>query len=281
MFIQPGEVKIVGEVDAMAGATLRGDGVKDWLHYTSKTRSYDQAARAARSKIGNNEELTTEEMATIRTAQVKGREALIATIKELPDSPLSGFLLNTYLTAQNDYALGKELYGGLSEKGKESIYAKMFKQTSDRQGKLEGSKGQQAPAFTLTDKDGKNLSLSDYKGKYLLMDFWGSWCGPCRQSHPHLVELYNKYKGVNFDIVGLASERDTLGERWRKAIADDKLTWKQANLATNSKGEEVLDDYNVRAFPTKILINPKGEIMAFYVGGSSELDDKLKEIFGK
>jgi thiol-disulfide isomerase/thioredoxin len=282
MFVEPGEVKVMGEVGALAGATLRGDGVKNWVYYTSKTRGYDEADRAARLKMSRNEQLTDEDMAAIRTAQAKGREARIETIRTRPDSPLSGFLLNYHFVNQREYALGKELYDGLSEKGKASFYAQLFKTTSDKQGQLEHSRGKQAPAFTLTDKNGKNISLSDYKGKYLLLDFWGSWCNPCRRSHPHLVELYNKYKGKNFDIIGLANERDTIGERWRQAIKDDKLTWKQANLTANKTGKAVLNSYNVNAFPTKFLIDPKGEIMNFYVGsGGTVLDDKLKEIFGK
>ncbi|MDR2627000.1 MAG: AhpC/TSA family protein [Dysgonamonadaceae bacterium] len=280
MFVQPGEVKIAAEAGALANATLSGDGVKDWIYYTSKTKTYDEKARAVHRKMMKQEELTEEDHAILRTAQEKSREALIEVIRTHPDSPLSGFLLNVYLTSQSDYALGKELYEGLSEKGKETHYAKMFKETSDRQGKLEESKGRQAPAFTLIDKDGQNFSLSDYEGKYLLLDFWGSWCGPCRQSHPHLVELYDKYKSKNFDVVGLAHERDSLGEKWLQAIEADELSWRQANLTTNSNGRKVLDDYSVKAFPTKILISPKGEIITFYEGGTNEIDNKLKEIFG-
>lgn len=251
MFIVPGTVKFTSNTDSWTNATFEGDAVDDWNFYINQTRS------------GGD------------------RGALSETIKAHPDSPLSGFLLNTYLTAQTDYALSKELYDGLSEKGKSSHHAKLFKETSDKQGALEQSRGKQAPAFTLVDKDEQQISLSDYNGKYLILDFWGSWCGPCRMSHPHLIEIYNKYKGKNFDILGLANQRGESTEKWLQAIEEDGLLWKQVNLTTNEKGMEVVTNYNVRAYPTKILISPRGEILALYVGNSSEMDAKLKEIFGE
>ena len=253
LFVQPGEVKITAKAGELANATFEGTGVADWNYYISQTKIYP----------GTN-----------------NRQAIVETIKALPDSPLSGFFLNTYLTAQTDYAMSKELYDGLSEKGKASHYAQLFKATSDKQEALEQTKGAFAPAFSLTDKEGDKVSLSDYKGKYLILDFWGSWCGPCRMSHPHLIELYNKYKDKNFDILGLANEKGTGGEKWLQAIKEDGLPWKQVNLDLNETGKDVLANYNIMAYPTKILMDPNGSILAFYVGGSSAMDDKLKEIFG-
>ncbi len=278
LFVEPGDVTITAKAGELARAALAGDGVKDWNIYLANTR-YEKADIANAKRL-RDEQITQEDMDAILAGQAKSREGCIETIKALPDSPLSGFLLNTYLTGQEDYTLSKELYEGLSEKGKQSSYAQAFKATLDKQGKLEESKGAQAPAFTLTDKEGTKISLSDYAGKYVILDFWGSWCGPCRMSHPHLIELYNKYKDKAFDILGMANEKDPDPAKWLKAVADDGLPWRQVNLTANETGKDVLTGYNVRAFPTKILIGPDGRIVAFYVGDSSALDGKLKEIFG-
>lgn len=278
LFVQPGDAKVTAKAGELASATLSGDGVKDWNVYLANTRH--EKADIANARRIRGEDMTQEDMDAIRAGQRKSREGCIETIKALPDSPLSGFLLNTYFTSQDDYAIARKLYEGLSDAGKQSSYAQAFKATLDKQGKLEESKGAQAPAFMLTDKEGKKVSLSDYKGKYMILDFWGSWCGPCRMSHPHLIELYNKYKDRNFDILGMANEKDPDPAKWLKAVADDGLPWRQVNLTANESGKDVLANYNVRAFPTKILIGPDGRIGAFYVGNSHELDGKLKEIFG-
>ncbi|MCL2417031.1 MAG: redoxin domain-containing protein [Bacteroidales bacterium] len=142
--------------------------------------------------------------------------------------------------------------------------------------------GVSAPDFALTARDGEIVRLSDYEGKYLLLYFWGSWCAPCRRGHPHLVNLYNRYKDKNFAILGLAHERGTSEEAWLRAIEDGGLKWTQVNLTANETGQDVLRAYDVTAFPTKILIAPNGTIIATYIGtNTAEMDEKLKTIFGK
>ena len=138
-----------------------------------------------------------------------------------------------------------------------------------------------APDFTLTDvSTGKEISLSDYKGKYVIIDFWGSWCGPCRASHPHLREIYDRYKGEKFDILGIAADRKK--EVIQKAVSEDHITWAQASMFEKREGQKAIDKlYAISAFPTKFLINPKGVIEAIYIGSSDGLDEKLKELFGK
>ena len=140
--------------------------------------------------------------------------------------------------------------------------------------------GAEAPAFTMRDViSGKDLSLSHYKGKYVIIDFWGSWCGPCRKSHPHLLQLYSRYKEKGLSIVGIAA--DHKDEVIRKAASEDGLLWPQLNMYEKRAGQpEINKAYNVSAFPSKFLINPDGKIEAIFVGDTKEIDSLLEKLLG-
>ncbi|HWW39307.1 TlpA disulfide reductase family protein, partial [Pedobacter sp.] len=144
-------------------------------------------------------------------------------------------------------------------------------------------------AFALNKKDdkGKPVNFDALKGKYVLLDFWGSWCGPCRASHPHLKELYAKYKDKGFEIVGIAQEHSALpADRllWTEAIAKDGLTWIQVLNNENRDKFDVVSEYGVTAFPTKILLDKGGNIIGRYIGngfGGEGFTNKLKELLGE
>lgn len=144
--------------------------------------------------------------------------------------------------------------------------------------------GQPAIAIHKKDINGKVVDLESLKGKYVLLDFWGSWCGPCRASHPHLKELYAQYKSKGFEIVGIAQEnaRTPAAQEtaWKAAIEKDGLTWIQILNNQDIDKFNAVQAYGVSAFPTKILLDPNGKIVGTYVGnGTSEFSDKLAEIF--
>ena len=136
--------------------------------------------------------------------------------------------------------------------------------------------GNKAIDFTANDPDGKPVKLSDHFGKYLLVDFWAGWCGPCRRENPHVVAAYNKYKDKGFDVLGVSLDKTK--ESWVKAIADDKLTWTHvSDLAFWNSAPAKL--YGVRAIPANFLIDPTGVIIARNLRGK-DLDEKLAELLG-
>ena len=113
--------------------------------------------------------------------------------------------------------------------------------------------------------DGSEFALSQLKGKYVLLDFWGSWCKPCREEHPKLVDLYNKFHpgnndGSGFEIVSFGVERNP--ENWQRAIKDDQLEWPYHFVSTNLFDHPVVEAYKVKQIPTRFLINPEGIIIA-------------------
>lgn len=128
--------------------------------------------------------------------------------------------------------------------------------------------GQPAPAFTIDNLEGKPVSLTDFKGKFVLLDFWASWCQPCRQENPNVVKVYNKFKDKNFDILGISLDTDKAA--WQNAIKADGLTWHHVSELKDFNGATVRK-YQVDAIPSSFLVNPEGIIVAKNLRGE-ELD---------
>jgi thiol-disulfide isomerase/thioredoxin len=127
------------------------------------------------------------------------------------------------------------------------------------------SDGEIAPSFQTELLDGKSFALADLKGSYVLLDFWGSWCGPCRMESPDLVKLHKKFNGESytdadgFEIVSVAIE--TNETRWKKAIEKDQLNWRYHIVQLDRFSGPIATEYGVREIPTKYLLDTKGEIL--------------------
>ena len=134
--------------------------------------------------------------------------------------------------------------------------------------------GSEAPDFTLPDVNGNPVSLSSFRGKYVLVDFWAAWCPDCRKENPNIVSAWEKYKNKNFAILGVSLDRNR--EQWLAAIEKDKLTWTQvSDLKYWSSEAAVL--YCIRWIPMSFLIDPEGKIVAIGLEGE-ELHNKLEEL---
>lgn len=136
--------------------------------------------------------------------------------------------------------------------------------------------GTVVPDIVLPDPDGDVIKLSDYRGNYVLIDFWASWCKPCRRENPNVVAMYNKYSNENFEIFGVSLDKER--DKWIQAIKDDGLTWPQvSDLKFWESAAAQL--YNVNAIPYTVLIDPDGKVIDTRLRGPA-LDQKLQEIFG-
>ena len=132
----------------------------------------------------------------------------------------------------------------------------------------------QAPELSLPDVNGKTITLSSFKGKYVLVDFWASWCLPCRKENPNVVQAYTKYKNKNFTILGVSLDKDK--DDWLGAIEADKLSWTQISDLQEWHSAAV-STFNFSGIPFNVLVDPEGKIIAQSLRGDS-LEDKLKEI---
>ncbi|MFK7934439.1 MAG: redoxin domain-containing protein [Saprospiraceae bacterium] len=132
------------------------------------------------------------------------------------------------------------------------------------------------PDFTQQSPEGENVNLKDFRGKVTLIDFWASWCGPCRKENPNVVRVYEKYKDKGFEILGVSLDKTK--DRWVKAIAQDQLTWPQVSDLRGWKNE-VARTYGVTSIPQTVLLDQDGKIIARNLRGPT-LEAKLAEIFG-
>jgi peroxiredoxin len=136
--------------------------------------------------------------------------------------------------------------------------------------------GQPAPSISYPDHLGKLQGLEKYKGKYLLVDFWASWCGPCRQAIPKVKELYSAYKDRGFEVVSISIDTDK--NAWRKAMADEAMPWEQ--LLSDNK-DKTMEMYQFSGIPTLYLIDRDGKIVTKFTGYGPDAEKEIKNVIEK
>jgi thiol-disulfide isomerase/thioredoxin len=119
--------------------------------------------------------------------------------------------------------------------------------------------GETVPAFSATLLNGETVSFESLRGKYVLIQFWGSWCGPCRAENPHLVDLYNKYHNRGFEIFSIGIEQNP--QAWQRAIARDGMIWPYHTADMKRFDGELAKMFNIHSIPTTFLVNPDGQII--------------------
>ncbi len=196
-------------------------------------------------------------------------------IKGNPNSMLSLYILQQYTDlVAPEFSEVESMFNQLSNPIKNS---KLGKEYSEKLAKIQASSvGAMAPEFTLPDTLGKAISLKSFRGKYVLIDFWASWCVPCRAENPNLVKNFNQYKDKNFTVLSVSLDKSTGKEAWLKAIHRDELNWTHVSELKHWDSE-VANQYAVRLIPQNFLINPDGKIIAKNLRGEA-LSKKLKEI---
>ena len=136
--------------------------------------------------------------------------------------------------------------------------------------------GKPAPEISLPDTEGRTVKLSSFRGKYVLVDFWASWCGPCRRENPNVVQAFNQFKNKNFTILGVSLDRPGQKDAWINAIKEDNLTWTHISDLKFWQSE-VVPVYQVGSIPFNVLVDPDGKVVAENLRGNA-LEQKLHEV---
>ncbi|WP_377189912.1 redoxin domain-containing protein [Mucilaginibacter ximonensis] len=244
---------------------------------SDKIEAINKEYQAAPAEKRNSKEFIEDIQKRYQGLMDEKKQASLAFAKANPNSLMSLFAIKNVQGATPDVAEIEPAFNALSAKVKSTKSGVEYATEIAKLKRL--ALGAMAPDFTQADTAGKQVSLHDFKGKYVLVDFWASWCGPCRAENPNVVAAYGKYNAKGFNIIGVSLDQPGAKDKWLKAIHDDHLSWTQVSDLKFWKND-VAQLYSIQSIPQNFLVGPDGKIVAKNLRGE-DLENKLKELLDK
>jgi peroxiredoxin len=277
LFIGNETVTINGDIENLSALQVKGSGSEADFMVFEQTFNIYFAQLNQLSQLSNSPDAASKRDSIGQAYQKVAMEIQSKVdnfIQQKKSSYVSPFLLVVVNQLSDDVFLLERRYNSLSPEVQQSVYGTYLREQIDN-GKV-GAIGTEAMDFTQTDTAGLPVSLSSFKGRYVLVDFWASWCKPCRMENPNVLSAYERFKAKNFTVLGVSLDRSR--EAWIKAIQDDKLAWSQVS-DLKFWNNAVAQQYRIQQIPQNFLIDPNGKIVGKNLRGA-DLDSKLCALLG-
>src|SRR5690554_1479838 len=277
-FLENSSIKITANTEKMDEAVIKGSKLTDLFNKLNDEIPHKEKAEQMREEFvaaeSQQDQATMQSIIADMESIEKDRKAYFKDFaKANSDNALGAYMTLNMAQLMEYEELDEQLTKLQASLGEHPyvviLQTMMAPLKAQKEAEAALSIGKTAPDFTLTDLDGNEVSLSDFQGKYVFIDFWAAWCGPCREENPLLLEVYKQFAGEDFEIISVSL--DQTEEAWRQAVQEDKLTWTQLHDPVNS----VASSYMVQSIPNTWLLDKEGNILHKEIR-SAELTEILK-----